>query len=256
MKVVAIANQKGGSGKTTTSVNLAAALGEKKKRILVIDMDPQASASAWLGVTCEGRGLLDVFTNEVNLYEQVNETNVLNVDIVPSNAWLTGIDKAMAGELGAEMVFKKAVAKLPKDKWDYILLDCPPSFNLLCVSAFVSASEILVPVEASAMALAGLASLVQTVERVKELLNPDIEIKHVLTCRVDTRNNISRDIIEKVKGFFGKKVFKNSIRETVRLREAPSYAKPITTYAPKSPGAEDYRAVAKEFLNRNKRKGK
>jgi chromosome partitioning protein len=255
VKVIAIANQKGGSGKTTTAVNLAAAIGENKKRVLVIDMDPQASASNWLGVACEDRGLLDVFTNEANLYDQVNQTNVLNVDIIPSNAWLTGIEKIMAGQVGAEMVFKNAISKLPQDKWDYILLDCPPSFNLLCVAAFVAANEILVPVEASAMALAGLASLVQTVGRVKELLNPDIEIQHVLTCRTDTRNNISRDIIEKVTGFFGKKVFKTSIRETVRLREAPSYAQPITLYAPKSPGAKDYRGVAKEFLTRQK-KGK
>jgi len=253
MKTIAVANQKGGSGKTTTTVNLAAALGEAGKRVLVVDLDPQASASAWLGVTSDGKGLLDVFTNHSNLYDQVNHTDVTNVSIVPSGAWMTGIDKAMASELGAEMLFKRAIAKLPKE-WDYVLLDCPPSFGILCVSAFVSADDIMVPVEASSMALAGLASLVQTVDRVKELLNPDIDIRHVLACRVDKRNNISRDVVDKVKAFFGPKVFETPIRETVRLREAPSHGKPVTSYAPTSAGAEDYRSVAKEFLKRERKR--
>ncbi len=253
MTVIAVANQKGGSGKTTTAVNLAAALGELGKRVLVIDLDPQASASSWLGVPDGGRGLLDVFTDKVNLSDIADVTDVDGVSLVPSSAWLLGVDKALAGEPGAEAILREAIGMLPKKRWDYVLLDCPPAFGLLSVSALVAARELLVPVEASSMALSGLASLVQTVDRVRQRLNRKLDLAHVLVCRVDSRSNISKDVVEKLREFFGKKVFRSTIRETVRFREAPSHGKPVTLYAPNSAGANDYRAVAAELIERKGR---
>jgi len=253
VKTIAITNQKGGSGKTTTAVNLASALGEKGKKVLVIDLDPQASATSWLGVTDGGKGLLEVFTDNVNLSDVVEDTDVPNVSLVPSSSWLLGVEKALAGEVGAEIILRDSIKALPKKSWDYVLLDCAPSFGLLSVSALVAANDVLVPVEASAMALSGLAKLSQTVDQAKKRLNPKLSLSSLLPCRVDARSNIARDVVEKLRGHFGKKVFKHVVRESVRFREAPSHGMPITMYAPRSSGAEDYRAVAGELLRRRRR---
>jgi chromosome partitioning protein len=218
-----------------------------------VDLDPQASASGWLGVPDGGKGLLEVFTNDTNLSDLVRDTEVAGVGLIPSSAWLMGVDKAMASEPGAETIFRKALEKLAEGRWDLALIDCPPSFGFLAVSALVAAQEVLVPVEASSMALSGLANLVRTVDRVRERLNPRLTLAHVLPCRVDARSNLAKDVLEKLRSFFGGKVFRAVIRETVRLREAPSHGKPVTLYAPKSTGAEDYRSVASELLRRKAR---
>lgn len=253
MRTIAITNQKGGSGKTTTAVNLASALAEKGKKVLVIDLDPQASATSWFGIADGGKRLLEVFTDNVNLTDVAESTNVANVWIAPSSNWLLGVEKALSGEVGAETIFRDAILRIPKDRWDFILLDCPPSFGLLSISALVAAQEVLVPVEASSMALTGLAKLVQTLDQAKKRLNPKLALSAVLPCRVDARSNISKDVISKLRGHFGDKVFKTVVRESVRFREAPSHGKPITTYAPSSAGAEDYRAVAAELLRKKAR---
>jgi len=250
MKTWAVTNQKGGSCKTTTAVNLAAALGEKGERVLVVDLDAQASASSWLGTKDGDRGLLEVFTDNGNLADLVRQTDVPGVELVPASAWLVGADKALAAEPGAETLLRRALHRLPRDRWDFVFLDCPPSLGLLAVSALVAADEVLVPVEASSMALGGLASLVQTVERVRERLNPALELSAILVCRVDTRTRLSHDVVERLRAHFGKTVLRAMVHETVRLREAWSFSKPVTLYAPKSRGAEDYRAVAAEFLKR------
>ena len=249
MRTIAVTNQKGGSGKTTSAVNLAAALGEKGRRVLVVDLDPQASASAWLGVKDGGKGLLEVFTGEARLEDLVVPTSAEGVDLVPSSAWLANAEKALAGEPGAETVLRRAVARLG-NRWDFVLIDCPPALGLLTVSALTAADEVLVPLEASAMALAGLAGLTRTVELVADRLNPGLSIAAVLACRVDGRTNLSKDVVDSLRASLGEKVLKTVVRENVRLREAWSFGQPITVYDGRSAGAEDYRAAAAELLRR------
>lgn len=252
-ETLAIMNQKGGTGKTTTAVNLAAALTEKRKRVLLIDFDPQASATTWLGgARTEDRGLLDVLAGNGSLADNVRKTSVVNLDLIASSTWLVAAERSLAGEVGADLVFRKAVQRLPADRWDLILIDCPPSLGLLSVSALAACRHVLVPVESNVMALAGLASLLQTVERVTDRLNPELEISAILACRVDFRKNLSREVVERLRSRFGDLVLKTMIRENVRLAEAPSFGQPITSYDTRSAGAEDYRALAMEFLKRMK----
>jgi len=253
MRTLAITNNKGGSGKTTTAVCLAAALAELGKKVLVIDLDPQASSSSWLGVKDEGKGLLGVFTDNGNLAAIVREAPS-GLDVIPSSAWMASAEKSLAGEVGAELLFRKAMRKLP-ERWDFVFVDCPPALGLLTVSALVAVEEVLVPVEASVLALTGLAQLLRTVEAVKDRLNPELAISAILACRVDYRTNLSQEVERMLREKFGRLVLKTVIRENVRLREAPSFAKPITLYDPRSSGAEDYRAVAEELLKREGRQG-
>jgi chromosome partitioning protein len=250
VRTLAVTNQKGGSAKTTTAVNLAAALAEKGKRVLVVDLDPQASASSWLGVKDGGKGLYEVFADNGNLADLARETDVPGLALVPASGWLVGLERALAGEPGAETIFRRALRRLPRNRWDFVFVDCPPSLGFLAVSALVACEEVLVPVEASTLALAGLAALVQTVERVQDRLNPDLRLSAVLVCRVDSKTNLSRELVERLRERFGALVFRTVIRETVRLREAWSFSQPVTVYASRSPGAEDYRAVAAEILKR------
>lgn len=249
MRTVAVTNQKGGSGKTTTAVNLAAALAEQGTRVLVVDLDPQASASSWFGVRDdERRGVLDVLTGNAHLSDLASDTSVAGVSLVPGSAWLTSAESALAGEVGRETLLRQALATLPAKRWSVVLCDCPPSLGLLSLSALVACREAFVPVEAHVMALAGLAGLWQTVERVQARLNPELHVSGVLACRVDARTNLSREVVSKLRERFGPLVLETVVRENVRLAEAPSYHQPITVYAPDSPGAADYRAVAREFL--------
>lgn len=250
MKTLAVTNQKGGSGKTTTAVNLAAALGEKGLRVLLVDMDPQASASAWLGMKDGGRALLDVLTSNVHLGDVVLATATKGVELVPASSWLASAEKALAGEPGAELVFRKALRRLP-GRWDYILVDCPPALGLLTVSALAAVEEVLVPVELSPMALAGVARLAETVELVRDRLNEKLEVAHLLACRVDLRTNLAKDVVRALRDRFGNKLLDAMIRESVRIREAFGYGQPVTTYDPEGAGAEDYRAVAAELLERH-----
>jgi chromosome partitioning protein len=253
MRTLALTNQKGGSGKTTTAVNLAAAMAELRQRVLLIDLDPQASASAWLNRPSTERGLYDVFTENSRLVSLISETDVPNVSLIPASSWLVNIERAMAGDVGAETLLRRAVERLPAD-WDYVLLDCPPHLGFLSVAALVAARDVLVPVEAHVMALSGLAALVQTIERVRERLNAELTLRAILACRVDVRTNLARDVVERLRERFGPLVLKAIIRESVRLAEAPSFHQPITSYAPSSAGAEDYRAVARELHVRLKAK--
>lgn len=251
-RTLAVVNQKGGSGKTTTVVNLAAALAERGRRVLVVDLDPQASASSWLGIKDGGRGLLDALTGNGNVADLVNDTDNGNVSVVPSSSWLVGVEKALASEVGAETILRKKLDRL-EDSWDYVLLDCPPSLGVLTVNALAAAGEVLVPVEAHVMALRGLAQLLQTVEVVKDRLSPRLEVSGIVACRVDGRTRHALDVVDRLREHFGKLVFKTVIRENVRLAEAYSFAKPITSYDPRSAGAEDHRALASEVLRQEKR---
>ena len=214
----------------------------------MIDLDAQASASSWLGVKDGGKALYDVLLEDAPLINYVQDTVAENVQIVPSSPWLVRAEKALASEVGAEAVFRKAIKELP-DNWDFILLDCP-QMGLLPISALVAAPEVVVPVEARAMALAGVMNLVDTVKRIKDRLNPDLKISAIVPCRVDARTNLCKEVVDCLRTKFKKLVTDTVIRENVRLAEAPSHSEPITIYDSRSNGALDHRALAKEIMKR------
>jgi chromosome partitioning protein len=247
MRVVAVVGQKGGSGKTTTAVCLAGALALEGRRVLVVDLDPQASASSWLGVAADGRGSLAAFTDACPLVELVRPTETANVSVVPASAWLTGLDKALANEVGAETLLRRRVQELPEDRWDDVLFDTPPTLGLLAVNALAAAKDALIPVEAHVLPLHGVVQLMGTIDVVRDRLNPALSICGILACRV-TRTRHAADVVGSLRERFGERVFRTVIRESVRLAECPSFGRPITSYAPKSPGAFDYRALAAEVL--------
>jgi chromosome partitioning protein len=254
MRTLAIANQKGGSGKTTTSVNLAAALGEKERRVLLLDLDPQHSATAWYGVKNAGKGVLGLFVDGGKMLDFVQQTGAQGVDLVPSSAWLVGVEKILAGEVGAETILRRHLESLPQDRWDYLLMDCPPTLGILTLNALAAAKELLVPVEAHVMALGGLAQLLHTVEVVKERLNPGLAVSGILACRVDSRTRHAREVVERLRERSGNLVYKTVIRENIRLAECPSFGQPITQYDSRSAGAADYRALATEVMQQERRR--
>lgn len=255
MRFIAIINQKGGTGKTTTTVNLAAALGERRRRVLVVDLDPQGAASLWLGIKDGGKGLLEVFTGDGNLFDLVQDTGVPGVEIVASSQWLIGAEKALFGRSGGELVLQgKFRDSLPGSPWDYILIDCSPSLGLLTINALAAAKEILIAVEGQVLAIYALAHLLQTVEKIRERINPALEISGILACRVNRRTRLALDVVERIREHCGEFLYKTIIRENISLAEAPSFGLPITQYAPRSRGAEDYRALAREIIRQEKRR--
>jgi chromosome partitioning protein len=248
MRTLAIANQKGGSGKTTTCVNLAAALAEQGRRVLLVDLDPQHSATAWLAIKDPGKGIFRLFADNSSMLDLVQPTGVPGLEVVPSSPWLVGVEKILAGELGAETILRRHLSGLPPGRWEYVLADCPPTLGLLTVNVLSAVRELLVPVEAHIMALGGLAQLLHTVEVIKERLNPDLRITGILACRMNARTRHAQEILERLRSRFGDLVYHTVIRENVRLAECPSFGKPITLYDPRSAGATDYRALAQEVL--------
>lgn len=249
MRTIAIVNQKGGSGKTTTSVNLAAALAEVGKRVLLIDLDPQASASMWYGFKDKGKGLLDILTEDVHVEQAIEKTSIERLSVIPSSPILAGVEKALANEVAAESILKNKFQRLANKPWDFLLLDCPPTLGILSLNALTIASEVLIPVEAHVMALHGLVQLLKTINLVKQRLNPTLEITGILPCRVDYRTKHSKEVIDQLRTRFEGKVCQAVIRENIRLAEAPLHLKPITDYDPSCNGAHDYRELAKEILS-------
>jgi len=251
-RLIAIINQKGGSGKTTTTVNLAAALGRQDRRVLVLDLDPQASASNWLGVKDGGRGLLDFFTNGLALAGLVQPTSADGVEVIPSSSWLVGAEKALANEVGAETALQRGLAAL-NGPWHYIMIDCPPTLGTLATNALAAAKEVLVPVECHVMGLGGLARLLQVVEVVKERLNPKIELAGIVACRVDARTRHAQEVLGQLRSRFGPLVYQTIIRENIRLAECPSFCQPVDRYDPFCAGAVDYRTLAGEVIQQESR---
>lgn len=246
MKVLAIAMQKGGSGKTTTAVNLAATLAERGLRVLIIDMDPQANATSWLGITEPGKGIYAVLCDNATIDATVIKTAIEGLEIVPASTWLVGAEKALAAEVGAETLLRRRLAK-SKGNWDYVLIDTPPTLGVLTINALTAADAVLIPVEAHVMALNGLAQIMQTIAAVQDRLNSELGVCGMLGCRVDARTKHSTDVMDEMRRQFPSETFKTVIRENVRLAEAPSFGQPITLYAPSSTGTEDYRALAAEL---------
>lgn len=252
MRKIAIVNQKGGSGKTTTAVNLAASLAKESKRILLIDLDPQASASMWYGVKDKGKGLYEVLTEEKKIKDVIVPTKMAGIDMIPASSFLAGIEKALANEVGAEKTLKVKFEEMQEKPWDYLLIDCPPALGLLSLNALALADEVLVPVETHVMALHGLVQLIKTITLVQQRINPTLQISGILACRVDFRTKHSPEVLSQLRNRFEGKVYKTVIRENVKLAEAPLHIKSIIEFDPKSNGASDYKDLAKEIIKQEK----
>ena len=248
-KTVALVNQKGGVGKTTTCVNLVSALHEAGQRVLLCDFDPQANSTSGMGVDKgTGQGVYDVLINGMTAEESIVRTRF--GDVLPSSKALAGAGIEMIGREGREFLLKNALDSV-KDQYDYIFIDCPPSLELLTLNALCASDSILVPVQSEYFALEGLGDLIGTVRIIKRSLNPRLEMEGVLLTMYDSRTNLAMQVAQEVKRYFPGKVYATVIPRNVRLSEAPSHGKPINVYDRTSRGAEAYDALAQEFLRKN-----
>lgn len=251
-KIIAIANQKGGVGKTTTCVNLASYLALMGKRVLAIDIDPQGNCSSGFGVdkTQIKHSTYSVLMGEIDVSRAIIPTVVKNLDILPSNIDLAGAEVELVSVDDREKVLKKVLTPL-RNKYDYILIDCPPSLALLTVNALTAANSILIPIQGEYYALEGLSQLMNTIKLAKKFLNPALEVEGVVLTMYNKQSLLSQTVTDEILKFFGKKVFTVKIPRNVRLGEAPSYGLPVMLYEPKCIGSLAYKALAEEFLARN-----
>lgn len=249
-KAIAIFNQKGGVGKTTTNINLAACLALKGKRVLILDIDPQGNTTSGMGISKKGldKTMYEVLINDkLHPQEAILKTSVENLDIIPASVQLAGAEIELVQLEGREKRLKKALDKI-KTNYDYIFIDCPPSLGLLTINSLTAVDSVLIPIQCEFYALEGVSQLMSTIDLVKKSLNISLEIQGVILSMFDGRTNLSIQVVEEVKKYFKQKVYTTVIPRNVRLAEAPSYGMPITEYDPKSKGAEAYFDFAEEFL--------
>lgn len=250
-KIVSVANQKGGVGKTTTTVNLSTILAKRGKKVLLIDTDPQGNATSGLGIEKESDlSTYDLLITDVAAEDIIQETAIKNLYISPSNMNLAGAEVQLVSMMSREQRMKEKLDVI-KDKFDFILIDCPPSLGLITLNAFTASDSVLIPVQCEYYALEGLGQLLNTVELVRKHLNKNLYVEGAILTMYDIRTNLANQVVREVKRFFQNKVYKTVIPRNVKVSEAPSYGMPITIYDPKSKGARSYEKFAKEFLKWN-----
>lgn len=251
VRIIAVTNQKGGVGKTTTAINLSACLAAEGKRVLAIDADQQGNTTSGLGLDKNGVPLTiyDIFLGEATLAEVKQPTCVEGLEVVPANINLTGAEIELIGKNDREFIIREELEKI-KDEYDFVIIDCPPSLNLITINALVAAHTVLVPIQCEYFALEGLEQLLHTVNLVKKRLNPELEIEGIVFTMFDARTNLSLQVVEEVKRSLGQNVYRTIIPRNVRLGEAPSHGLPIHLYDPRSKGAEAYALLAEEVIEK------
>lgn len=257
-KIISVANQKGGVGKTTTTINLSTLLAKKGKKVLLIDADPQGNATSGVGAEKDIElSTYDVLVGETEIEETLEDTMIEGLKVCPSNINLAGAEVELVSMMSREQRLKEKLESVKED-FDYILIDCPPSLGLITLNAFTASDSVLIPVQCEYYALEGLGQLINTINLVKKHLNKGIEVEGALLTMYDARTNLSNQVVKEVKKYFNDKVYKTVIPRNVRLSEAPSYGMPITEYDPRSKGARSYEKFTREFLkiNETERKAK
>ncbi len=249
MRTIALINQKGGVGKTTTAVNLGACLADLGKKVVLIDIDPQGNSSSWMGININelDKSMFNVFHDNIPIREILHETSIENMWVIPSNVTLAAIERTLVNKLENDTILKKSISPL-LNHFDYIILDCPPSLGLLTVNALSAVREVFIPLETKVLALNGLVTLINPVNLVKDTLNPALEVTGIIACMFDVRTNLSNKVVEKIMDKFHDKLFKSIIRESTQLAECPISGQPITRYAPDSRGTQDYMDLAREVI--------
>lgn len=250
-RIIAIANQKGGVGKSTTAINLSACLAEKNQRVLTIDIDPQGNTTSGLGIDKDEQEhtVYELLIGESELSQCIVQTDFDNLTLIPSNVNLAAAEIELIGIDGKEFILKNQIAEV-RDEYDYIIIDCPPSLSMLTINAMTTADTVLVPIQCEYYALEGLSQLMHTIDLVQQRLNPELEIEGIVFTMYDARTNLSLQVVENVKRNLHQSIYKTIIPRNVRLAEAPSHGLPINVYDTKSAGAESYRLLADEVMHR------
>lgn len=254
-QVISIANQKGGVGKTTTTINLGASIAIRGYKVLIIDTDPQGNATSGLGIekSSVDQDVYNVLIDEISMSKTIQHTSTPNLDIVPATIQLAGAEIELTSLMARETRLKQGIDEI-SDQYDFILIDCPPSLGQLSINAFTASDSILIPVQSEYYAMEGLSQLLNTIRLVQKHFNKNLGVEGVLLTMLDARTNLGADVVKEVKEYFNKKVYKTIIPRITKLAEAPSFGKPITEYAPKSRGAQVYDSLAKEVLKSHGKK--